>query len=330
MKYLHTLIGRKIPENIVKTLQEQPARSGMYNWIQVFKGDIKTFWDAKECLEDYDVVQVNMSPIDMPMIPELRHLLKGSSTKLVINNDYVCEYWGKFDISPMYYEQVQRMGDMVFSTEQHQVSNMIKGTYCLTHPTNTHAIKHMGTGLPLQESVGFIYHWWAGMTYLPGLLLNKIKKKYGLKRISMYGYDNKWDEQQKWNGLLFDNIAPLSLFPDFAEQIQTEKVLYDPNPFHTYGRNGVELACWKLPVVGSNRVFSYQMLFPELTIDPFDRIDAKDKFKKVFKGQIDNILDNAYENVEYFNYKNSEERWRKAFDESIDRGGHEWYQKNNQ
>jgi len=60
MKFCHTLIGRKIPQNIKDTLQEQPARSGMYNWIFALQGGIKTFWELKECVDDYDVIQVNM------------------------------------------------------------------------------------------------------------------------------------------------------------------------------------------------------------------------------------------------------------------------------
>jgi len=331
IKFCHVLIARDIPANIKDTLGEQPARSGMYNWTFVFQGDMKTYWSlTDEDIAEYDIIQVNMSPKDMPIIAELRRRIDNmnANTKLVINNDYVCEYWGKWGIDPLYYEQVQRMGDMVFGTEPNQVSQMIKGAYCLTHPTNTKVIKHLGSDYD-ENSVGFLFHWWAGHTYIGALTLQKVKEKYGVET-RMYGYNDAFDEMKRWKGVMFDDIAPLMAFPDFAEKIQGEKCLYDPNPFHTYGRNGVELACLRKPIIGSNRVFSYQKLFPDLTIDPFNRHQTMEKFDMVLKGseKVEQILDKAYEDVEYFNYENSKKRFIAAFEESIDRGGHKWNLKN--
>jgi hypothetical protein len=51
-------------------------------------------------------------------------------------------------------------------------------------------------------------------------------------------------------------------------------------------------------------------------------------FKTVFSGKTQDILDRAYEAVEYFNYKNSKERFMAALEEATTRGGHEWYAKN--
>lgn len=329
-KFLHTLIARSIPPNIVSCLEEQPARSGMYNWLFVFGGEIKTYWElTDDDLAKYDIIQVNMSPKDMPIIPELRRRLKNSSTKLVINNDYVCEYWGKWNIDPWYYRQVQMMGDMVFGTEPYQVSNMINGSFVIPHPTNTNALKHLGTD-QCHDSVGLIFHWWAGMSFLGWNTLSRLKEANLFKKISAFGYDKNWDECKAWSQTMFDDIVPLMKFPDFAQRIQGERCLYDPNPYHTYGRNGVELACFRKPIVGSNRVFSYRKLFEGLTIDPMDGKQAQDKIKKVLSGcsRVDDMLDQAYNDVEYFNYANSKARFLKAFDESIDRGGYEWHQKN--
>ena len=326
MKFLHTFIGREISDNVKNTLQEQPARSGMYNWIFALQGSIEGFWHAKEHLEDFDVIQVNMSPKDMPIIPELNRLLKNSSTQLVLNNDYVCEYWGNFKIDPLQYEQMQRMGDMVFTTEPHQASNMIDGTFTMPHPSNTDALKHLGTNQQ-SNSLGYIFHWWAGKTQLPYMTMERAKKKFGFEKTTMFGYNKPYDEQSEWGNVLFDDIAPLMSFPQFAQYIQGQRLLYDPNPYHTYGRNGVELACWKKPIVGSNRVFSYNKLFPELTIDPYDRNDTFKKMELAL-GDVDDIMNRAYKDVEYFNYKNSVKRFKEALEISTARGGSDWYMKN--
>jgi len=329
LKFLHAMGGSEIGQNIKKTLEEQPARSGMYNWLFVFGGDIKPFSELdKGVLENYDAVQINMSPVDMAMIPEIRKMLDGSSTKLVLNNDYVSEYWGKWGIDPFRYDQLQRMADMLFTTEKHQASNMLDGTFVMPHPSNTEYLKHLGSDYQ-SESIGFLFHWWAGHTYLPSRTLRLAKKLFGLKS-KMYGYWEKWDEMKQYKGAMFDTTLPLMRFPEFAQAIQGERLVYDPNPFHTYGRNGVELACWKRPVVGSNRVFSYNKLFPEFTVDPFDTKQTLEVMKKVLAGgeRVDKIMDRAHKEVEYFNYDNSRKRFFDALDKSTERGGHEWYHKN--
>lgn len=329
MRFSHIVGGYEVPPNIKKCLEEQPARSGMYNWIFAHKGEINTYAGIIDRLDEYDQVQINMSPRDMVWIPEIRRRLKGSSTKLIINNDYVCEYWGKWGIDPFNYDAIQRMGDMVFSTEPNQVSNMIDGTFVIPHPTNTKILKRLGTAYD-NDSVGYIYHWWAPENmYLGSRTLRKLKQQFGWKKNRIYGWNPRNDKMAQHVEVMFDDIADLQQFPDFAQQIQGERLVYDPNPYHTYGRNGVELACFKKPVVGSNRVFSYQKLFPGLTISPMDFNDTKKKFELVFKDKekINQMVEDAYEKVEYFNYKNSVKRWNEACDIAFDRGGTTWYQK---
>lgn len=325
------MAAREFPQHIADALNEQPHRSGFYNWIFVHQGEIRTFWDAKDDLEKYDVVQVNMSPFDMQIIPEVRNILSNSSTQLVINNDYVCEQWGKWKIDPYRYDQIQKMGDMVFGTEPHQVSNMINGTFCIPHPTNTKTLKRLGSDLE-EDSIGFVYHWWAGETYLPNRTLEIAKKRFNIKKSIVYNYGGHeaTDQMVNYNKAMFDIKAPILSFPQFAERIQADKIVYDPNPCHTYGRNGVELACFKKPVVGSNRVFSYNMLFPELTCDPYDNKRTLELMEKVLKNkeEILKMVERAHEQVEYYNYDNSRKRFMEALDIAKERGGSAWYAKN--
>jgi len=333
MKWLTLMAGSgAIPPHIVSALKEQPARSGQYNWFQLFAGDIGTFGSFKDKLHEYDIVQINLSPVDMVIVPEVRRILgENSKTKLVLNNDYVCEYWGKWELDPYLYDNVQRMGDMVFSTEKHQVSNMIDGTFVIPHPTRTEQLKCMGidSETKVNSSVGFIFHWWVGETYLPNRTLKKLEQKGYFKHIKMFSYNKQWDTMKRYKGHMFAdyNTIPNMPFPDYAEEVMKTEIIFDPNPYHTYGRNGVEAACWKIPVIGSNRVFSYNKLFPELTIDPFDYHDIEKKFDIVLedKERLKKILDKAYDDVEYFNYENSKKRFMDAYNTAISKGGHKWY-----
>lgn len=330
MRFTQVIGCREIPAHIKSCLEEQPARSGNYNWIFAHKGEINTYEAVKDRLHEYDVIQVNMSPADMHIIPLIRERLGDESdTKLVLNNDYVCECWGKWDVGPHYYDHIQKMGDMVFGTEAHQVSNMINGSFVLPHPTNTGMLKKVGTDID-RSSVGYIFHWWAGQSHLGHRTLEKVKEKYKIQSAVVYGYNPEDDEMRRYSKIMWDRKIPLMPFPDFAELVQSEKCIYDPNPNHTYGRNGVELACWGVPVVGSDRVFSYNFLFPDLVCDPFDFKATMEKFDIVFNQpeKLKIILDNAYKKVEYFNYENSLKRYMDAFNTAIKRGGHKWYKIN--
>jgi len=330
IKFCNVLGARTLPPHIATCLEEQPKRSGMYNWIFAFQGDIYCYDSVKDRLEDYDVLQVNMSPMDWSTVLNIRESLpKSSSTKLVINNDHVCEMWGQWEQNPYLYDHIQRQGDMVFGTEPHQVSNMIKGTFTIPHPTNTDSLKQWHKTLDYEEesSIGFIFHWWARQTHLPWKTVETVRKKYGIKRNAIFGYKPAHDESYKYQKLMWDEKYELMPFPDFAKAMIKQRVLYDPNPCHTYGRNGVEMACFKKPIVGSDRVYSYKKLFPELTCDPFDKKANMQKFKQVLtdKAGTEEILSRAYKEVEFFNYANSRKRFLEALEISADRGGNDYY-----
>jgi hypothetical protein len=334
MKFTHVMGANEIPDYIQSCLKEQPAGSGMYNWIFAFKGEVNTYNSIKGKLDNYDILQVNMSPLDFQTIIDIRAELtrtENTKTKLVINNDYVCECWSDWDIDPRFYDSIQRMGDMVFGTEPHQVSNMINGTFCIPHPTNTKWIKRLGTdGHGESNSIGYIFHWWEGGTYLPYRTVEKVKDKYGIKKSNVYGYKPQHDKMRKFVQLTWDNVMPLDEFPNYAERLMKDKIVYDPNPFHTYGRNGVEAACWGVPIVGSNRVFSYNKLFPEFACDPYDFKATMEKFDFIMNNpeEVKKIMARAYKEVEWFNYENSKKRFLDAFDIAIKRGGYKWYQMN--
>lgn len=334
IKFSLVLPGRHIAPHIAECLEEQPARSGAYNWLFAHRGEINTFESIKDDLERYDVLQVNMAPVDMPIIPEIRRALgTSSSTKLVINNDYVCEKWNQWGLDPLYYRQIQRNGDMVFGTEEHQVSFMIEGAFCMPHPSNTKVLKRYGRDKSMAEnSVACIHHWWDPQTYLSYLTLDKVKRKYGITKSRLFGYGKEnMDNMARYREQMFDDIVPLLEFSEFADYIQRARVVFDPNGCHTYGRNGVELACWKRPAVGSKRVFSYGKLFPEMSCEPYDQKDIMKSFDYVLnkknKKLVEEDLEHAYQEVEYFNYKNSVDRYMAALEKAERRGGYDFYRK---
>ena len=43
--------------------------------------------------------------------------------------------------------------------------------------------------------------------------------------------------------------------------------------------------------------------------------------------KLQEVMDRAKTEVDFFSYKNSKERWNEATDIAFDRGGHEWMEK---
>lgn len=334
MKFCH--ICQKITPAIVNALSgEVPARSGMYNWINIFKGEIREFntFKGKEDFEQYDVIQINMSPMDMVIIPQIRYILgDNSSTQLVINNDYVCETWDEaFQQPPGYYDNLQKMGDMVFSTEPHQVSNMIEGTHVIPHATNTKYLKKFRAD-GQNNTLGTIFHWWHGDTYLPSRTANLIKKDNGLDQSILYSYQDgsKRDKMYRWAKIMWDKkVGGLNL-PEYLEALGSSKLIYEPCAYHTYGRNTVETACIKVPVVGSDRIYSMQINYPNCICDPYDAKKTREIAKKLLTDEKwkDEQVELAHANVEFFNYANSKNRFLNALEISKQRGGSEWYRRN--
>jgi len=322
LKFLH--VCNKIGEGTKSAMKEYPRRSGMYNWLYVFQGDMKPY-DEVDDFEKYDVVQLNMSPVDCIMIPEIkRKIPESSSTMLVLNNDYVAESWGALNWHPKEYENYQRMGDMVFGTEPHQTSCMIDGAYTIPHPTNIKRLKKVGVKsyYPEDNKVGFMYHWWEHKTYPSSLLGFKLKEKYGI-RTRIYAYDGKQDESARWAKVMFDEHIPGLDYPDYVNHLLSNKFLVELSSCHTYGRNSVDTAALGIPTMGTDRVYSMAKCFPNMVADPFDFKSQMSVADKIMKGGkwLDEQMSIASDACEYFNYDNSKKRFLDALDESRKRLG---------
>jgi hypothetical protein len=324
LKYLHTVV--QITDSMQKALGEVPRRSGMYNWMFLFNGKMRAYKFLEEGeLEKNDVVQVNCSPMDMTLINRLHEKLKNSSTMLVLNNDYVAEAWDDWKFAPDYYQTLLDKGDMIFGTEPCQTSHMGDRAYCFPHPTWTKMLKHYGRDPDKVKKghIANIFHWWDGRTFSSHLCLEQLKKKHPTIWTKLYAYNPGNDKSAKYSKAMWDEILPIMDYPGYLESVMHNEFMYEPCQFHTYGRNTVDSACIGLPSMGSDRVWSLKHCFPEMVCDPGDLRKTRAIMEKIMKGGswLDEQMDYAYDAVEYFNYKNSKERYLAALEESRKRCG---------
>jgi len=324
MKYVHVCAGKS--QAVLDAQKEVPRRGGMYNNLRMFDGEIKAY-DEIDDFSQYDVVQVNMSPVDQNLIQDIRRRLGPSSnTMLVLNNDYVAETWDGFQMHPRVYEANMRCADMLFSTEPYQVSNMLPGTFVLPHPHMIKTLKHMKTP-ETQDVMGLFFHWWEGKTNHAEKVLRWLKESGFNIKSKVFAYKADRDTDKRWGATYFDDYLPMMTYPDFIQEVLRCKLCYDFTGYHTYGRNSVDNAALGIPTIGTDRVESMRRCFPNLICDPFNIKGTFDIAKRVLTDDKwrQEQIDYAKQASEFYNYKNSKARFLAALKIAKFNGGNLFY-----
>ena len=305
MKYLLAEQNRLFEIN--NTLNSFPECSGCYNWVNVFEGQVGYYDYVKEDLEKYDVVHINMVPASFARVVDAHNRLKNSSTKLVLNNDYLPEVWGKWKEDPMLYFNLQKLGDCVFGTEPIQTSQMIDGAFCIPHPTNTRQLRLFKSKGSNYLSV--IYNNYDRNLYHTSLMTQRLKEEFKFKaKLLNYAKQNELHDYCK---TYFDKIKGQIPFKEWIMELCTSKFAYVPHLYHGYNRAGVELACLGVPTVGSDRSYSLNVCFPDTVCNPLDFKKTRELFQKLHLEDEfrEKISKQAREKAEFFNYANSKQRF---------------------
>lgn len=327
LKYLQVV--QKITPAMQRCLGEIPRRGGMYNWLFLFKGSMIGINQlSTKMLEDHDVIQVNLAPVDQPLVHQIRKMLpKSSSTLIIGNNDYTCESWELWQNHPQAYEHAQDVCDAVFGTEPYQTSFLRDDAFVIPHPHWVDFLKHVGSDdVDLDRyQIGYMFHWWEAKSYSASVILSKLRKKYANLETTMYGYEPTHDKMKQWQKVMWDQVEDPLSYPMFQQALLSKRFIFENCSYHTYGRTTVDTAALGIPAVGSNRVWSMRKCYPNMSFDPFDCKSMLRCMDKIFKGGswLDKQIDIAQENVEFFNYKNSEKRYMEMVEYGQDRKGKE-------
>lgn len=316
MKYC--TVANKITPEMQACINEMPRRGGFYNWMFLFRGEIRTYDDILNSndFEKYDVLHFNGAPSDQILVNEARRKIGwNSDTKIVLNNDHVCEVWDGFKVHHLHYMQAQRNADMVFGTEHHQTSNLIDGAFTIPHPHWIHMLKRWGRP-DIKQSIGFLYHWWESKSFIPGIWSYKLKDRGIQHRSKLYAYIPKVD-MNTWTKQQFDELIGGKEYPDFVDDFISNNFVVDYCGYHTYGRTSVDMAAIGVPMIGSNRIESMNRCFPELAIDPLDGKKFVELATRLWTDEefYCDIIEKARKRVEFYNYVNSKRRFLGALEE---------------
>lgn len=313
IKYL--LITNHIHEQL---LQEEVTRTGLYQWLNVFKGDVCLPRDVVD-YNEYDLIQVNMSVQDIHLINDIREKIgKNSKTKLVVNNDYTTEIWGgAFEYTSTLRRELQG-ADMLFGTEYYQSTALteISGrrVFVLPHPCDVRRLKTLPK-IPQKNIISTIWRRYDSHYYIPSLMA----RNHGLTT-QLIGYDIKVDNKAHLATTLYDVVLAGTNYFDFCDQMRESKIVLDPFTYHSYSRATVDTAALGVAVVGSNRTQSMNVCYPHTTVDPYDVTKARELIHKLQTDEefYNLVVETALEKSEFYNHINSKERYLLALADALE------------
>ena len=297
-------------------LEEELARTGLYQWINVFKGEVKYPRDVVD-YNDYDIVQVNMSAQDLHLVNTIKSQLRpDGKTKLVVNNDYTTEMWGLSFEYPPTVERELTGADVLFGTEYYQVTALteISGRKCyvIPHPADVRRLKSLAP-LPKKDIISTLWRRYDNFSYIPSLAV----RNQGLTT-QLIGFDKSKDPKVYLTTTLYDHVFAGTNYFDFCDQMRESKIVYDPFTYHSYSRATVDTAALGVAVVGSNRTQSMNVCYPHTTVDPYDVKGTRELLRRLIEDEefYNLVVETAKEKVEFYNHENSRERYLNALLES--------------
>lgn len=301
-------------------LDEELARTGLYQWLNVFNGEVKFPRDVQD-YSKYDIVQVNMSAQDIHLVGKIRDELgPKSDTKLVLNNDYTTEVWGLSFSYPSTIAREIVNADLLFGTEYFQTTALseLSGRKCYIcpHPADIKRLKSLAP-IPKKDVISTIWRRYDNFSYVPSLAV----RNQGLTT-QLIGYDQKIDKQVYLTTTLYDYVFAGTNYFDFCDQLRESQIVYDPFTLHSYSRTTIDTAALGVPVVGSNRTQSVNVCYPHTMIDPYDVTKSRQLIRKLLddKEFREMVIETAKNNCEFYNHENSKDRYLSALADSLKYG----------
>lgn len=264
--------------------------TGIYQWVRAFNGE---WLDPGELdydnLDEFDVLLVGWTGVDMELISNLKEARGKSKTPYIVAcldygvdlfpNNLAIHYGGTFRRNML-------DADLVFAAEsrQREVLEFLLGKEVplLYHPCSITELREVAerrrvygreekeklaerSGQKLKLSV--VIHSWRPDPVTPYLALNSNVSDRSRYRIFCYNIPESESER-----LLhcYDMIAAPLPYARFIEHIVDSYVVVDSYSVYSYGRMSIESAALGIPCIGSCTVESQRVLWPELTIDPYD------------------------------------------------------------
>lgn len=284
---------------------EKPLRTGMYKWSEtVFKdhGTIRRLnrFDLNE-LDQYDIVQMNVSGKDLETIPEIIEKTKNTSTKLVINWDYAIENFSNCIPTTMRtLFRAIKGADCYFATEKKSayLLSLIadKEVTIMPHPCDVQYIKSIK---PIEDlgNVMAVLHRYNQLSLFPYFVFKDIENKTYLANYQKQLDPNTYKTEQCYYGFVENKN-----WTEFLQAMKSTQIIYDTHTCSVYGRIAIESAALGIPTFGSNLSECMERLWPQTQAYPYDLQKLREIFKKLHDSEKfrNEVVEHAQNNIDYY------------------------------
>ena len=290
----------------------QPMQTGLFQWINVFDGDVGTP-ELKE-LKDYDIIHMNLPPTNYGKARFIKEYV-GNKTKVVVNIDHAIDLWhtngyNRIDILKKEIESV----DLAFCTEIN-ASNMLSEIFGIRIPTIPHPVdyKYLSNIKKIEgketKHIIVVSHRYDLNWLIPMLSVNsyliKNKDKYLTTFVGALP-DNPFDIYDS-----FDIVHSALPFSQMIEYLNSADLVVDTAITRSYGRIVLECASMRVPCITNKSVMLGRELFNDLSIDIYNIKEMHSAMAWVLKtnqNSTDKSVYGSVSNVERYSAENSKER----------------------
>jgi len=331
IRYLFlTTTGSHFPQHI----REETGMPGSYEWYKAVdsypgcSGEIRHVQEvANTEFSRYDIIHINLADVTTELIVTIKDLIKGSSTKLIVNLDYAVEMvdsisgW-RHDWSRFF--KAFKCADFVFAQSEYQQSflqtiwkhvlNRREKVPFIQHPVNTVGLKNLYVKPEERlDIVAVHYHRYDAHLIIPAIIARGGK----IRTVGRFQ-----DLKIEVPTVLFGFGEPtvdMTLFNYVSCRHEWEKYIYVLShctvavsyyTLHSQDRPLSECACLGIPAVATTCSVFGRKLFPHTTFPP-QNIEAMINTMQKLK-QDENfwnyVKDHAWERVENYGRKPSVER----------------------
>lgn len=248
--------------------------SGLYLWQRIFNGEFN-YVHTPEAMAEYNLLHVNITPNNIPLIPSLLRIIDRSATKLIFNVDHAVDMWNNTFQYPHQFLDTLNVADYIFGVEPTMcniLSSALKRPVpCIPHPVDVEALSALKSG-ERDTRIGVALHRYDANTVLPWYAVENLPPRWASSAI---GAGSPALQNFKMSHL-YHELQPYLSFDELVKFISTLYAVIESYTIHSYGRLTVECAALGVPVIGADCVSSQRFLWPSLTIPNFDPVSARD------------------------------------------------------
>lgn len=280
VKYCLLTFDQPTKSHIQFFAKDKLCISGLYLWAKAFKGTFG-FPVFPEDTEEFNLIHVNITPRNIPLMSQLTPMINRKKTKLLLNVDHSIDLWQTAFPYPQQLLETLDKADFLFGVEPDMcgmLSEALKRRVeCIPHPVDTEQITKLKQH-DRDQRIGVSIHRYLGNYILPWYGLKNLPKGWVTTAIGAETPEFKPKVHH-----LFPEVQGYIKFEKLMPFIATLYAMVESYTIRSYGRLTLECAALAVPVIGGNCVSSQGRCFPELTMGGFKTLEVQKLLKRLIE-----------------------------------------------